>query len=239
MGFWGDLGNDVTDVLNFGKDNRNDKNYRGLLQDYYNQMLAGKDQAPQMGPAAQGQYSGFRQNQSALIGRLENMTSGQGPSVAAQQFQQAADRNQSQQQAMAQSGRGGPLGAFNAMNNMQNIGMQAAQGSATARLQEQQAMMGELEKSIYGARGADEAMNQFNAGEQNKVAIQNLDARLRAMGIDDQTRLGILSQMGAQNKDVASRKSIADQFLAGATGTGGAYTGAAGGGGGVGAAEMA
>lgn len=234
MSWFSDLGNDVGDLFSFGKENSQDKNYRNMLNDYYNQV-AQRGMGPQAGPAAQGQYSDFRTNQSQLINRLQDITSGQGPSVAAQQFMQAANANQRQQQGMAASGRGGPLAAFNAANNMGNIGMQAAQGSATARLQEQQAMMGELEKTLYGARGADEQMNQFNAGEQNKTALANLDARLRAMGIDDQTRLGILQQMGQQNKDIGQRKGIVESFLAGGTNASGAQLGASGGGAGAGA----
>lgn len=186
--------------------------YQKRLEAYYASL--GNREAPQAGPAAQGAYSGFRQNQSDLIGRLEALSSGQGPSLAAQQFRQATDQNMRGQQAMANSGRGGAMASFNAANNMGMLGAQAAQGSAAARTQEEQMALQQLGLTVYGARNADEQMNQFNAQQQNQMAIQNLDARLRAMGMNDQARLSILQQMGGQ----ANQPTFGDQLMAGGAG---------------------
>jgi hypothetical protein len=182
------------------------------LEEYY-ASLANRE-APQLGAAGQAGYSNFRQNQSNLINRLEALSAGKGPSLAAQQFQQATDRNLGAQQAMAATGRGGAMGAFNAANNMGMLGTQAAQGSAMARTNEQLQAFNQLGLSIYGARGADEDMNRFNTGEQNKFAMANLDARLKTMGLNDQTRLAILQQF----QQGAMAPTFGEQLLAGGAG---------------------
>lgn len=196
----------------FGSEDENDSQRRQMLMDYYSQL--GGREAPQAGPAAQAGYSGFRQNQSDLIKRLEALSQGQGPSLAAQQFQAATDRNNSQQMAMGVSGRGGPLAGFNAQNNMAMLGAQAAQGSAAARTQEEQMALNQLGLTIQGGRESDESTNRFNAGQTNQTALANLDARLKAMGMNDQARLQILSQLGAQN----AQPGLGDQILAGGAG---------------------
>lgn len=195
----------------FGGDNGDDA-YKQKLDAYYADLA--NRQAPQAGPAAQGQYSGFRGAQSAMIGRLDAMSQGQGPSLAKQQFAQATDRNIGAQQAMGATGRGGAMGAFNAANNMGMLGTQAAQGSAMARTNEQTQAYQQLGMSLYGARNADEDMNKFNAGQQNQTMLANLDARLKAMGLNDQARLQILAQMGGQ----ANQPTTGDQLMAGGAG---------------------
>lgn len=198
-----------------GGENENDARQRQMLMDYF-QSVNGR-QAPQSGPAAQSAYSGFRQNQSGLISRLEALASGQGPSLASQQFKEATDRNQASQASMANSGRGGPMALLNAQNNMGLLGAQAAQGSASARIAEQQMALQQLGANISAGRGADESTNQFNAGQTNQTALANLDARLKTMGLNDQTRLQILSQLGGQNAQ-AHGPGVGDQILAGGAG---------------------
>ena len=105
-------------------------------QEWYLKQI-GQRELEGMGPASQSGYSDFRGNQSALVSRLEAMANGQGPSLAREQFKMATDRNNAQQQAMANSGRGGPLAAMGAANNMGMLGAQAAQGSAMGRVAEQ------------------------------------------------------------------------------------------------------
>lgn len=194
----------------FGGESENDSQRRQMLMDLYNRQ----GQAPQAGPASQAGYSGFRENQSALVKRLEALSQGQGPSLAAQQFQQATDRNNAQQMSMAVSGRGGPLAGFNAANNMGVLGAQAAQGSAIARTQEEQMALQQLGLTLHSGREADESMNRFNSGQQNQFALANLDARLKSMGMDDARRLQILQMLGGQN----SQPGLGDQLLAGGAG---------------------
>jgi hypothetical protein len=199
-----------------GGENENDKRQREMLMQYYNQV--GGRQAPQAGPASNSAYSGFRSNQTNLVSRLEAMANGQGPSLAKQQFEQATDRNMRGQQAMAASGRGGPLAQLTAANNMAGLGANAAQGSALARTNEQMQAIGQLGGVIAQGRGADEQTNMFNSQQNNNTALANLDARLRAMGMNDQARLGILSQMGGQNASQRNQVGLGDQILAGGAG---------------------
>lgn len=196
-----------------GAENKN----RQMLMDFYNQVGNGRT-APQAGPAAQSAYSGFRGNQSALVSRLEAMANGQGPSLARQQFEEATDRNVRSQQAIAASGRGGPLAQLTAANNTAMLGANAAQGSALARTNEQMQAIGQLGGVIAQGRGADENTNMFNAGQSNQMAIANLDARLRQMGLDDQTRLSILGQLGGAAQNQATRPGVGDQIMAGGAG---------------------
>lgn len=192
-----------------------DKEQRKRLEEYYNQVM--NRQAPQAGPAAQSGYSGFRQNQSDLIGRLEALSQGRGPSLAAQQFAQATDRNMAQQQALAGGGRGGPMAAFNAANNMGMLGANAAQGSAQARIAEQQMALGMLGNTIHQGRGADEQTNMFNAGQTNSMSQANLEARLRGMGMNDQAIQAALSGLSGQNARQGG-PGLGDQLLAGGAG---------------------
>lgn len=188
-----------------------DDEYRKRLEAAYGGL---GQPSPQAGPAAQSAYSGFRNNQSNLISRLEAMSAGQGPSLAAQQYQMATDRGNAQQQAMSATGRGGPLSAFNAASNMATMGAQNAQGLASARTQEQQMALNQLGLALQGARTSDEQTNRFNAEQTNQTALKNLDARLQSMGIDAQQRIAILQQMGALN----NKPGMGSQILAGGAG---------------------
>lgn len=217
LGPWGAVGGGALGLLSgfFGGENENDAKMRDMMMQYYNQ---GPTQAHQAGPAAQSAYSGFRSNQSALISRLEAMANGQGPSLAKQQFEQATDRNMRGQQAMAASGRGGPLAQLTAANNMAGLGANAAQGSALARTNEQMQAIGQLGGVIAQGRGADEGVNMFNAGQTNNTALANLSARMDAMGMDQARKLQILQMLGGQNARQANQPGLGDQVLAGGAG---------------------
>lgn len=200
----------------FGGESEDEAANRKMLMDYYGGI--GKGPMAQAGPAAQSAYSGFRANQTGLINRLEAMANGQGPSLARQQFEQATDRNMRGQQAMAASGRGGPLSQLTAANNMAMLGANAAQGSALARTNEQMQAIGQLGGVIAQGRGADEQTNMFNAESKNQMAIQNLRARLDQMGLDQNAKLQILQQLGGMNQAQAGRPGFGDQVLAGGAG---------------------
>lgn len=197
-------------------ESENEKKQREMLMQMYGQV--GQGPVQQAGPAGQSAYSGFRQNQTGLVKRLEAMANGQGPSLARQMFEQATDRNMRAQQSMAASGRGGPLAQLTAANNMAQLGANAAQGGAIARTNEQMQAIGQLGTAIGQGRAGDEATNMFNTGQQNQFQLANLNARLQQMGMDNQTRLQILSQLGGQNQAQASRPGLGDQILAGGAG---------------------
>lgn len=157
--------------------------------------------------------SGFRANQQALIDRLDAASQGRGPSIADEQLKQSVDRNTSLQQSMAQSGRGNAtLANIVAANNSNNFGQGAAQTAVASRLQEQ-AQANQLYGSVLGqARGQDEQTAQFNAQQQNFASQANLEAKLRMMGLDDDSILKILSM---QQSSLPTGPSTGDQILAG------------------------
>jgi hypothetical protein len=162
----------------------------------------GNRPAPQAGPAAQGAYSQFRQNQAGLIAQLEAMSRGHGPSAAAIQMREAMDRAAGAQASAAAGagGRGVNAGAAlrGAMNNTAAVQAQGARDTATMRAAEQLAAIQQLGSAIHQGRGADENMNQFNATEQNRMAQANLEAKLRALGINTQAQLqAFMAAMGA------------------------------------------
>jgi hypothetical protein len=94
---------------------------------------------------------------------------------------------------------------------MGQLGAQANQDAAMARIQEQYNAQNQLGLTLHGARGQDEAMSQFNAGAQNQFAMANQDAQLRAWGLNDSAVLGALG--GAAG--VPQRAGLGEQLLAG------------------------
>lgn len=170
--------------------------------------------APQAGQAQQSAMSGFRSNQQDLISRLEAMSKGQGPSLAMEQLRAATDRNNAVQAGMANSGRGGPLAHLTAANNMGRLGAQSAQDSASARIAEQQMALGMLGQNIQAGRGADEDITKFNALQTNFRDQFNVEAQLRARGLDDEAIARIMQQQTMLN----SRPTFGDQLMGGGAG---------------------
>lgn len=203
---------------------------RQQLQTYLDSLMKGRD-APQAGPAHQSVNSGFRGNQQDLITRLEAMSKGQGPSLASEQLKAATDRNMSQQASIASSGRGNNVGmmAMLGSNNSAKLGAQAAQDSAQARIQEQNMAFGQLGGAINQGRNSDEANSQFNAQQGNFRDQANLQAKLQAMGMNDEQIRNIMGQMTG----MASQPTQGERFLAGAAGMAsmGLTSGGSGGGG--------
>lgn len=194
-----------------------DDNGSSTLSDYQKQVLSRG--IPQIGAGDTGQAatSGFRNNQALLIGRLEDMAAGRGPSLAAEQMKAATDRNIAQQYGLAQSGRGNAtLANIVAANNIGSLGAQASQQSMLGRLGEQQLALSQLGGVIQGARATDEQTAQFNAQQQNFIAEANLTAKLKALGLSDDA---IQSIIAAQQKQ-ATLPTTGDQLLAGGTSIG-------------------
>ncbi len=121
--------------------------------------------------------------------------------------------------------------ALQAANNMARAGAQTTQDAGVARIAEQQMALNQLGLTLHGARGYDESMSKFNAGQLNNTGLANLDARLRAMGMNDAARLGILGQFGSSASNEANRPSAVEQLLAGGAGALGSYYGMKGKGG--------
>lgn len=167
-----------------------DEQMKQMLAEYYKQAMK---------PPTEASYSDFRGNQRDLVGRLEAMSKGQGPSLAAQQFQAATDRNVASQQSMANSGRGGPMAQLTAANNTGMLGAQQAQGSAMARTNEQMGALSQLGGVINQGRNSDENVNLAN---------------LQARGMSRQQALQALQMMNGVNQ----QPGFGDQLLAGGAG---------------------
>lgn len=210
---WDDFKGSAGRFMFGGNSGEQDAN-RKMIMDYYSRINGGRT-APQMGPAAQGTNSSFRGNQSELVSRLEAMSKGQGPSLANEQLKAATDRNIRGQQAFANTGRGGPLAAQQAMNNSAMLGAQSSQDSAQARIQEQQMALNQLGLTLHGARGADEEMSRFNAGQQNETSQANLAARLKTMGLDDEAIARTLGLLSGNANASAQQVGMGERLLAG------------------------
>lgn len=208
-GPWGAIGGGVVGgIAGLLGGNAQDSN-RKQMEQYYNEVR--NRAAPQVGQSATGNYSDFRSNQQNLISHLEAMSQGRGPSLASEQFKASTDRNIAQQQALAQSGQGNATAnAMMAANNSAQLGAQSAQDAGLARIQEQQMALNQLGLTLHGARGADEDMNRFNAGQANQFSLANLDAKLRSQGMNDQTRMALLQSQGAN-----AGPSLGQSILAG------------------------
>jgi hypothetical protein len=186
----------------------------------------GQGQAPQLGQAAQGQYSDYRQNQQALVGRLEALSQGRGPSLAQAQLDAATDRNVRSQQAMAAGARGpnAAMAQYQAANNAAGLGAQASQDAVAARIAEQQMALQQLGLTIYGGREADEGMNRFNAGAQNQFSMANMQSQLQW---EQMQRMSQLQALGLLQGGMGP--SVGEQILAGGAGMTGMVVGQAGG----------
>jgi hypothetical protein len=174
--------------------------------------------APQAGAAALAQTSGFRANQQELVSRLEALSKGQGPSLAAEQLRQATDRNMSQQASIAQTGRGNAaLAGIQASNMSGALGAQAASDSAAARIQEQQMAFQLLGGAIGQGRGQDQEHNQFNALQTNFRDQFNTSAQLQARGQDDDAFLRLM-QIRAGLAQQKANQGLGNQLMAGGAG---------------------
>lgn len=188
----------------------------GSGQDDYRKQLDqlaagyGKRTAPQVGPAAQGNNSGFRQNQAGLISQLEAMARGEGPSAAQMQMREAMDRATGAQAGAAAGagGRGVNSGAAlrNATNNTAAIQSQGARDTGLMRVNEQMGAIGQLGQTVAQGRAADENMSQFNAGQQNQLSMGNLDAQLQMLGLNDRAQLqALMAAMGAAGPGIGTQ----------------------------------
>lgn len=149
----------------------------------------------------QAGMSDFRDNQRNLITNLEAQAAGRGPSLAGEQLRAATDRNVRQQVGLSQTGLGNPAAAaMMAQNNSANLGAQASQDAAAARIQEQYNAQNLLGLNIHGARGQDEEMGRFNAGQLSDA---------------DRLRLYALQGMNGQSK---TGPSEGESILAGGAG---------------------
>lgn len=159
----------------------------------------GQRAAPQ-GQAGLAENSQFRNNQQAMIGQLEQMGRGNGPSAAAHMMREANDQAVAGQSSLAAGGaaRGVNAGAAlrNATNNQAGMTAQSNRDTGLMRVNEQLGALNQLGVSLYGARGADEATSKFNAGQLNAMTQANMQATQNQYGINSSAQLQALSQAG-------------------------------------------
>lgn len=149
-------------------------------------------------------FSDVRKDQQDLMGRLRALSEGRGPSLAQEQMRQSVDRATNQQFAMAAGARGNPaLAQRQAMNQSGAIQSSAAGQSALARAAEQLGALSQLGGVTGQARGQDDAMEMFNAGQQNQFQLEN-----------DRNRLGALSGAAGQTNAYLAQPSYGDKFKA-------------------------
>ncbi len=170
---------------------------------------------------------------AGLIAQLQAGAAGQGPSAAALQMREAMDRAAGAQASAAAGagGRGVNQGAAlrNASNNTAAIQAQGARDTGIMRSNEQLQAI----QQLLAARGQDIGLNQFNAGQQNQMTMQNQNVSLNQQQLNQQAQLQAL--MLAMK---AAGPGIGTQLLAGGAsampsilkGSGGGGDGGGGGG---------
>lgn len=125
----------------------------------------------------------------ALIGQLRQQASGQGPSLAAQQYQQANQTAMANQLAMARAGRS-PGAAYNASNNMNALNQGLSAGVAQARTQEQLGSQQALAGALSGAGNAD-----LQRALANQQAYWSMIQQKNAQPSDFEKVMGVGSQL--------------------------------------------
>lgn len=132
-----------------------------------------------------GMSEGAKLGEQEMINRLRAQASGQGPSITGLQYQQAVGDIAKQQQSAAASARGvsnAGLLARQAMMGGQQAGVDLANQSAAAKLQEQ--------------RSADQMMANIAAGQRG-VALQSASQNQQAQEAAQQRMAGFVSNIGA------------------------------------------
>jgi hypothetical protein len=173
-------------------------------------------QAAKLNTAQQDQ---FRNIQMDVAQRLAGQASGQVAGPGQMAAQDAVRRAMASQQAMARMGRGAnaALAGRTAARNTAAIGVAGAGQTAQAAMQDRAMADQQLAGVLQGARGADiglaesqanlsQQMNLANLSAENQAIFQQagldqagslaeMDAKLRAQGMNDQARLAYLSQL--------------------------------------------
>jgi hypothetical protein len=138
----------------------------------------------------QYQYMGqspYQGDQTALIQQLQQMASGQGPSLATQQYNEANQDAMSNQLAMGR-GRGAGAGR-NASIQLGQLGGGLAAGSAMARTREQMGAMNQLQGSITAGGQMD-----FQRAAANQQMYQNALSQMMQQGGIGQSLAGLAGQ---------------------------------------------
>ena len=180
--------------------------------DAYGQRLGGKldninspffiQDRDRLGAMLQGRNPFAGQEWNPLIQQLQQQASGQGPSMAEQQYRQASQQTMSGLQSLSR-GSGSPGAAREAMLQQARVGQGMAQGVTQARTQEMLGAQGNLAQAL-GAR------DQINQQSYLNVLAQQLglnEQQLRAMLANQQYKLGMEGVQ--QQRDAAKWSAVA------------------------------
>ena len=162
---------------------------------FFNQAAGYGQTAPTVNNQFQGQsqaqIAGTESSLNGVLGQYQNIINGPGPTVAQQQYQQAANTAMAQQQGLARSAQGGGMaqaGAGRAATEQAGTTQaQTAAGSQALRQQQiAQALQGEGQ--VYGQLG------QLQAGQygiEQSQALQNAQLQQTSQGQQNQQQLGL------------------------------------------------
>lgn len=178
---------------------------KGYMSDYIKGQLGGVGgrTAPQMGGAQldQSQSDEWRRRMIDLANSYGQIASGQEQGAGELAVGRAANQALANQIAMMNAQRGGQaaMAGRQAARGAVDIGQQAAGMGQEAALRDQAAA-----RQALGTLGAQQRQMDLSAAGQNAQLEQNrqiaqMEADLRARGMNDQQILGLLSQLYGMN----------------------------------------
>jgi hypothetical protein len=155
--------------------------HQAQIESAINKGLGTNHVAPQVGMGGE-----FRSAQLGQLGQLQNIASGQQQGAGELAVQRQVANALASQQGMARMARGSGAGqaALGAANNAAAIGLSGAGQSQQAALQDQTHAQGLLTQAAQAGRGQD-----------IQTQIANMDAQLKAMGMNDAARIAYLQQL--------------------------------------------
>lgn len=170
-----------------------------------NQALAAQARAAQLGR----QDAEFRAGQTQLMGQLQDQAAGRGPSLAASQYQEAAEKN-----IASQMGASAAMGGRNAGLAQRQLATQAAaQGQQTARdvsnirMQEQMQARQQLTGLTQTGREQDINVARTQAELQQQTALANMQAQQQT----NLTNVAALNERQMQQAQLNAQLKLANQ----------------------------
>lgn len=148
-----------------------------------------------------GMGSPFRAGQLQQMQQLQGIASGQQMGAGELGVQRQVQNAVAGQQSMARMGHGAnaALGYRNAARNSAGIGLAGAGMGQQAAMQDQMGAQGLLANAMGQGRGQDQS-----------VDMANMDAQLRAMGMNDAARLSYMNQMIGLQQGATARSDAAN-----------------------------
>jgi len=177
-------------------------------QDAYKAAQIKQVDGPLAATINQDQQAQFRAQQMGLANQLSEQAAGRGPSLAAEQFQQAQKANQAAAFAQMASQRGGPsaMGARNTQMAVQGIQAQTARDAAMGRIQEQMTARQQLGSVLEQGRGQD-----INLAAQQAQLTQNENLASYKGRLETAIAQGQIDQETATNMFQAANTKAIEQ----------------------------